>query len=58
MRTTVSTHSVPFIHSKPCCRPAAVSTRPMVEMPTVISQNDQLPIVNDHSSRPHSRGQV
>ena len=40
-----------------CCRPAALSTRPMVEMPHVISQNDQLPSVNDHSSRPHMRGQ-
>ena len=26
----------------------------MVEMPAVISQNDQLPILNDQSSRPHS----
>ena len=36
----------------------AVSTRPMVEMPTVISQNAQLPILNDQSSRPHTRGQT
>ena len=29
----------------------------MVEMPTVISQNDQLPRVKDQSSwRPHTRG--
>src|ERR1700683_132477 len=56
--TTVSTHSAAFIHWKPCCRPAALSTMPMVEMPTVISQNDQLPSLNDHSSRPHMRGQT
>ena len=30
----------------------------MVEMPAVISQNDQLPILNDQSSRPNSLGQV
>ena len=28
----------------------------MIEMPLVISQNDQLPSLNDHSSRPHMRG--
>src|SRR6202050_3438517 len=56
--TTVSTHSAAFIHWKPCCRPAALSTIPMVEMPTVISQNDQLPSLKDHSSRPHMRGQT
>ena len=50
----MSTHSVPFIHMKPCCRPAAVRTRPIVEMPTVISQNDQLPSLKDQNSRPHS----
>src|SRR6202167_1441818 len=55
--TTVSTHSAPFIHWKPCCRPAALSTAPMIEIPAVISQNDQLPSLNDHSSRPHIRGQ-
>ena len=58
MESTVSSHSVPAIHWKPCCNPPAVSTRPMVEMPTVISQNAQLPILNDQSSRPHTRGQT
>ena len=30
----------------------------MVEMPAVIIQNDQLPSLNDQSSRPNSRGQT
>jgi hypothetical protein len=53
-----STHSTAAIQAKPCNRPPAVSTRPMVEMPQVMSQNDQLPSLNDHNSRPNNRGQV
>src|SRR5262249_45343043 len=41
--TTESTHSTPDISMKPCCNPCAARTRPMVEMPTVMSQKLQFP---------------
>ncbi len=39
----VDIHSAPAISMKPCWRPWAVSTRPIAEMPRVISQKPQLP---------------
>src|SRR5438309_57958 len=54
--TRESSHSTPAMSMKPCCRPASVKSRPMSEMPNVISQNDQLPKVKDHSGRPRSLG--
>ena len=48
--TRESSHSVPVIHIVPCINPAIVSTIPIMEIPNVISQNDQLPSLNDQSS--------
>src|SRR5262245_6741895 len=52
---TECTHSVPAISMKPCCRPCAVSTSPIAEMPRVMSQKPQLPTRKLHSGETLAR---